>query len=88
MVTGKKKSIWKQRMKGIAKTVGVELVGSVFIAVGIYNFAAASHFPMTGFSGIALILNRLFQCNIGISIIVMNLPVAILCYRLFPAPPA
>lgn len=82
MEKGRKKSGGKQKLKGVVKTVGVELIGSVFIAVGIYNFAAASHFPMTGFSGIALILNRLFQCNIGISIIVMNLPVALLCYRL------
>ena len=72
----------KNNYKALAKNIGMELLGSVFIAVGIYNFAVASHFPMTGFSGIALILNRLFQLPIGISIIVLNIPVAILCFRL------
>ena len=72
----------KNNYKALIKNVGMELLGSVFIAVGIYNFAVASHFPMTGFSGIALILNRLFQLPIGISIIVLNIPVAILCFRL------
>lgn len=59
-----------------------EFIGSVFIAAGIYNFAVQAKFPMTGFSGIALILYRLFQIPIGISTILLNIPVAILCYRL------
>ena len=54
----------KNNYKALAKNIGMELLGSVFIAVGIYNFAVASHFPMTG------------------SIIVLNIPVAILCFRL------
>ena len=45
-----------------------ELVGSIFVAIGIYNFAVQAKFPMTGFS--------------GISIILLNVPVAILCYKL------
>lgn len=58
-----------------------EVLGSVLIAVGVYNFAAASKFPLTGFSGIAMILNRLFTLPIGMTIMVLNIPVAILCYR-------
>ena len=30
-----------------------ELIGSIFIAAGIYNFAVQAKFPMPGFSGIA-----------------------------------
>lgn len=37
----------KNNYKALAKNIGMELLGSVFIAVGIYNFAVASHFPMT-----------------------------------------
>ena len=37
---------------------------------------------MTGFSGLALILYRLFGLPIGVMTIVLNIPVAILCYRL------
>ena len=36
-----------------------ELAGSIFYAVGIYNFALQAEFPMTGFSGISIILYRL-----------------------------
>ena len=42
------------------------LIGSIFIAAGIYNFAVQAKFPMTGFSGIALILYRLFDVPIGL----------------------
>ena len=58
-----------------------ETVGSVLIAVAIHNFALAAAFPMTGFSGIAIILNRFFQIPVGISTVLLNLPVALLCYR-------
>ena len=51
------------------KQIFWEVVGSAFIAGGIYNFAVQAGFPMTGFSGISIILYQLFG-------------VAILCYRL------
>ena len=59
-----------------------ELVGSAFVAIGIYNFAVQAKFPMTGFSGIAIILFRFAHMPIGLSIILLNIPVAILCYKL------
>lgn len=59
-----------------------ECLGSVFIAVGIYNFAVQAKFPMTGFSGISIILYRLFHIPIGLSTILMNIPLALVCYRL------
>lgn len=59
-----------------------ELVGSICIAAGIYNFAVQAKFPMTGFSGISIILYRMFDIPIGLSTILLNIPVAILCYKL------
>lgn len=59
-----------------------EIIGSILIAAAIYNFALHAEFPMTGFSGISIILYQLFQLPIGLSTIVLNIPVAILCYRL------
>lgn len=58
-----------------------EVLGSILIAAAVHNFALAAEFPMTGFSGIAIILYRFFRIPIGISTIILNLPVAILCYR-------
>ncbi|MBQ2283323.1 MAG: YitT family protein [Agathobacter sp.] len=59
-----------------------EIIGSIFIAAAIYNFAVAAQFPMTGFSGISIILYRLFQVPIGLSTIFLNIPVAAICYKL------
>ena len=56
-----------------------ELAGSIFYAIGIYNFALQAEFPMTGFSGISIILYRLFNISIGLSTVLLNIPVAILC---------
>lgn len=46
-------------MKNLAVQLFWEFVGSIFVAMGIYNFAVQAKFPMTGFSGIALIMYRL-----------------------------
>ena len=64
------------------RDTAVELIGSVLTGIAIYNFAVPAAFPMTGFSGLALILYRLFSLPIGVMTIVLNIPVAILCYRL------
>lgn len=72
----------KQAIKQELKSVFWEIVGSILIAIGIYNFAVHAEFPMTGFSGISIILYRLFQVPIGLSTIILNVPVAILCYKL------
>lgn len=59
-----------------------EIVGSIFIAAAIYNFAVQAEFPMTGFSGISIILYRLLRVPIGLSTVLLNIPVALLCYKL------
>ena len=59
-----------------------EIVGSILTGVAIYNFALPAAFPMTGFSGVALIFYRLFGLPIGVMTIVLNIPVALLCWRL------
>ena len=64
------------------RDTAVELIGSALTGIAIYNFAVPAAFPMTGFSGLALILYRLFSLPIGVMTIVLNIPVAILCFRL------
>lgn len=59
----------------------LEIIGSIFIAAAIYNFAVQAEFPMTGFSGISIILYHLFHIPIGLSTIILNIPLSILCYR-------
>ena len=65
-----------------AKQIFLEMIGSILIAIGVYNFAVHAEFPMTGFSGISIILYRLWSIPIGFSTILLNIPVAILCWKL------
>lgn len=58
-----------------------EIIGSILIAAAIHNFALAARFPMTGFSGIAILLNHFFGAPVGLSTILLNVPAAFLCFR-------
>ena len=69
-------------LKRGAADIAWETVGSFLVAIGIYNFAVHAQFPLTGFSGIAMILYRLWGFPIGVSTIFLNIPVALLCFRL------
>lgn len=69
---------WKQ----LGMDVLIDIVGGILIAVGVYNFAAAAEFPMTGLSGIALIFYHLFGTPIGLFSMLMNIPIALFCYKI------
>lgn len=58
-----------------------DTVGSLLIAAGLYNFAAASEFPVTGISGIALVFYHFWRLPIGIMTLVLNIPLVILCIK-------
>ena len=57
-----------------SKSLLLEMTGSLLVAIGLANFAAAFEFPMTGFSGIALILYRLFHIPLGFTNLILNIP--------------
>ena len=70
------------RSKDVIIDIICEVIGSILIAFATYNFAVYAQFPMTGFSGIALIFYRLFSFPIGLTTIILNVPVAIICYKI------
>ena len=72
----------KYLTKKTLKPIGMEILGCVLVAVGIYNFAVMAEFPMTGFTGISIIINRLTGFPIGVALVLLNIPMAIVCYRL------
>ena len=51
-----KKSDFLDSAKELIIQILWEVAGSVFIAAGIYNFAVQAEFPLTGFSGISMIV--------------------------------
>lgn len=72
----------KEKQKDLLLDLLAECVGSFLIAITTYNIALYASFPLTGFSGISMILYRLFKIPMGMSSIVMNIPVAILCWKM------
>lgn len=72
---------WKM-VKEIGMDIAADMLGGLLISVGIYNFAVASDFPVAGVSGIAVLFYHFFEIPIGIMTIILNIPIAMVCYRL------
>lgn len=68
-------------LKKLSRDIMIDIIGGILIGVGVYNFAANAGFPLSGISGLALILYRLFGVPIGWASMFMNIPIAIICYR-------
>lgn len=68
-------------VRRILTDICFETAGNALLAIATYNVALYSEFPMSGFSGIGLILHRLFGLPMGLTILLMNIPVAFLCGR-------
>lgn len=77
-----KQTMDKERWKGWLISSFMETLGGFLVAVALDSFAVNAGFPLTGFSGIALIFNRLWGMPIGVTIILLNIPLAFLCYKL------
>lgn len=64
------------------KRMLMEMAGALMASIAIYNFAVPAGFPMAGFSGIAIIIHRLLSVPVGITTLLLNIPVALLCFKL------
>ena len=72
----------QNKVKNHIKQILFEIIGSILIAIGIYTFAVNAEFPLTGLTGISIILYHVFHCPIGVSTILMNIPLSLVCYKL------
>lgn len=68
-------------LKEFAVDILVDFAAGMLIAAGVYNFALHADFPVAGFSGIAIILYHLTGLPVGIGTILLNIPVAVFCYK-------
>ncbi|MBQ4560571.1 MAG: YitT family protein [Tyzzerella sp.] len=59
-----------------------DIIGSLSISVGVYNFAAASGFPVTGVSGISLVFYYYWHLPIGLMTMALNIPIILICGRI------
>lgn len=70
-----------KKWKELGIDLMVDVAASIIIAVGIYNFAMSANFPVAGFSGVAIIMYHLLGIPVGVGTILLNIPVAIFCYK-------
>ena len=59
------------------------LIGVMIFSAGIGLFITPGKIAIGGFTGISIILNQLFSFPVGIVIIVLNIPMFIICARIF-----
>ena len=55
----------KSKAKTFLIDILLDIVGGCFIAIGVYNFAVASGFPVAGISGIAIVFYYFWKIPIG-----------------------
>ena len=60
----------------------LEILGCFISAAGIYSFAVAAEVPVTGIAGICAILYRLFGLPMGLSNVIINIPIIFFSYKL------
>lgn len=72
----------KQRWKTYLIDIVLDILGGGFIAVGVYNFAVASGFPVAGISGIAIVFYHFWGIPIGTMTTILNIPIILLCYKM------
>lgn len=59
-----------------------DILGSLFFAVGIYNFAAQADFAPGGFTGIAILINHFTKLPIGTVVLILNIPIILMAFRI------
>lgn len=64
------------------KNTALEILGCVISALGLYNFVVAADVPVTGIAGIGSILYRLAGVPIGLTSILLNVPIVLFSYKM------
>ena len=73
----------KYGWKAVSRDLIHDLVGSFLYAVGVYYFASQADFAPGGITGVAMIVHHYFPfLGIGLVSLIINIPVALICYRL------
>ena len=68
-------------MKNKLKRFLIMTIGCFLSSTGVYCFAVSAGVPVTGVAGITSILYRLFNLPMGITNIIINIPIILVCYK-------
>lgn len=58
-----------------------DILGSILYSIGIYTFAKDAGFAPGGMSGLALIINHLWNIPIGFMTLILNIPFILFSYK-------
>lgn len=72
----------KKSTKNILLDLLCDIVGSILYSVSIYTFARSANFAPGGVSGLALIINYLSGLPIGITSLLLNIPLVLVSYKI------
>ena len=70
------------KAKDVFLDILYDIIGSFFYAIGVYTFAKTANFAPSGLTGLAIIINYLWNLPIGIMTMVLNLPLILLSYKI------
>ena len=76
-----KKMLAEHPKKELAVDILYDIIGSILFAAGIYTFAEGGNFAPGGISGIALIMNKLWNLPVGTMTLILNIPLVIISYK-------
>ena len=71
-----------KKLKGLFEAISF-LVGVIIFSAGIGLFITPEAIAVGGFTGISIILNQLFSFPVGVTIIILNIPMFIICAKIF-----
>jgi len=72
----------KTRIKKIILDILCDIIGSILYAMGIHCFAKMANFATGGVSGLALIMNHMWNLPVGVMTIAMNIPLVIVSWKI------
>lgn len=76
-----KKGLSNLYLRRTAADFAYNVAGGILYAAGIYTFASHADFAPGGVSGVALILNHIWNIPVGILTLIFNIPLVIISYR-------
>lgn len=75
------RTLLKKSYKDWILDLGYDIVGSIFYSISIYTFAKMANFAPGGISGLALIMNYLWDLPIGAMSLVLNIPLILISLK-------
>lgn len=71
----------KQKLNTFLIDIFYDIIGSIFLGMGIYSFAKNANFAPGGLSGLSLILNYITNIPIGLLTLLLNIPLILISYK-------